>query len=134
MQDRTAYPAHPVAIFCPVLVCPQKAIMTIKFVAYFLLSPHQIDLKKLSHVLKNFSCISPWTLETYRDKEELDQSWLTFLSQTNLTFQSIASLGVYTYCPTCLCTNIMPEGKSITKVLFLLLFCFVGKSSLHPNI
>ena len=35
LQDTTAHRAHLTAIFCPVLVCPQKAILGIKFLAYF---------------------------------------------------------------------------------------------------
>ena len=35
LQDRTANPANLAAIFCPALVCPQKAIVGIKFLAYF---------------------------------------------------------------------------------------------------
>ena len=34
LQDRTANPANPAAIICSVLVCPQKAIVRIKFPAY----------------------------------------------------------------------------------------------------
>ena len=35
LQDRTANPANLAAIFCPALVCPQKAIMGIEILAYF---------------------------------------------------------------------------------------------------
>ena len=35
LQDRTANPANLAAIFCPALVCPQKDILGIKFLAYF---------------------------------------------------------------------------------------------------
>ena len=35
LQDRTANSAYLAAIFCPALVCPQKAIVGIKFLAYF---------------------------------------------------------------------------------------------------
>ena len=41
LQDRTTNPANMAAIFCPALVCPQKAIVGIKFLAYFLQSPCQ---------------------------------------------------------------------------------------------
>ena len=34
LQDRTANPANLAAIFCPALVCPQKTIVGIKFLAY----------------------------------------------------------------------------------------------------
>ena len=35
MQDRTANQANPAKLFCPVLVCPQKAIFGIQFLSYF---------------------------------------------------------------------------------------------------
>ena len=35
LQDRTANPANLAAIFCPALVCSQKATVTIQFLPYF---------------------------------------------------------------------------------------------------
>ena len=34
-QDKTANSAHPAALFCPVLVCPQKSIMGLQYLVYF---------------------------------------------------------------------------------------------------
>ena len=52
LQDRTANPANLAAIFCPALVCPQKAIVGIRFLAYFYSC--QVGMKNAVKYWKDF--------------------------------------------------------------------------------
>ena len=51
LQDRTANSAYLAAIFCPVLVCPQKSIVGIKFLAHVVI---KLTQKLLSNIAKTF--------------------------------------------------------------------------------
>ena len=61
----TANLANLAAIFCPAFFCPQKAIMGIKFLAYFCsLSPCQVGMKNAVKYWKDFLLYFT-ILETY---------------------------------------------------------------------
>ena len=45
--------ANLAAILCPGLVCPQKANMKMRFLAYFLQSSHQVDMKNVVKCCKD---------------------------------------------------------------------------------
>jgi hypothetical protein len=61
LQDRKANTANLAAIFCPTLVCPEKAIVGIKFLAYFC-SP--LGMKNAVKYWKDFLLYFT-TLKTY---------------------------------------------------------------------
>ena len=50
----TANLAQSLALFCPVLVCPQKSIMGFQFLAFFFKFVHQIGTKKVVNFWKSF--------------------------------------------------------------------------------
>ena len=65
LQDRTANLSNLAVIFCPALVCPQKAIVGIKFCAYFCSPLVKWAWKMLSNRGNTFCCMYFTTLETY---------------------------------------------------------------------